>query len=53
MQAILTFITTNVLKHEEVRDLEQVFRRLDTNVDGILSRDEMMVGFKTAYPQYD
>lgn len=53
VQAILTFITTNIVKHEEVKDLEHVFRRLDTNQDGKLSKLELSEGFKIAYPHYD
>lgn len=30
-----------------------MFRRLDTNQDGKLSRDELVDGFKMAYPHYD
>jgi calcium-dependent protein kinase len=53
MQAVLTYIMTNIIQHKETKDLEQAFKRLDTNQDGKLSKEELTEGFKQSYPQYD
>ena len=44
---------TNIIQHKETKDLEQVFKRLDTNQDGKLSKEELAEGFQQAYPHYD
>lgn len=53
MQAILTFIMTNIINHKETKELEQVFKSLDQNQDGKLSKEELLEGFKKTYPHYD
>ena len=53
IQAILTFITTNIIQHQETKELEVLFKKLDTNQDGKLSQEELTQGFKKAYPHYD
>lgn len=52
-QAVCTFIVTNVLKHEETKQLELAFKKLDTNYDGLLSREEVKQAYQEAYPQHD
>ena len=44
MQAILTFIITNIVQHDEIKELENLFKRLDTNQDGKLNKDELVTG---------
>lgn len=44
---------TNIIQHKETKDLEQVFKRLDSNQDGKLSKDELAEGFRQSYPHYD
>lgn len=41
------------MRHQERKELEILFRDLDTNKDGKLSRQELITGFKKAYPHYD
>ena len=53
IQAVLTFIMTNIIQHKETKELEQVFKKLDTNQDGKLSKEELTEAFKKAYPHYD
>ena len=44
VQAILTFIITNISQHDEIKELETLFKKLDTNQDCKLSRDELLEG---------
>lgn len=53
MQAILTFISTNIIQHEDTRELETLFKSLDVDHDGKLSKAEIEEGYRQAYPQYD
>lgn len=53
IQAILTFIAANLIHHKDTKELEVLFKKLDTNQDGKLSKEELAQGFKKTYPQYD
>lgn len=44
IQAVLTFIVTNITTHDEIKELENLFKKLDTNQDGKLSKDELIQG---------
>lgn len=44
VHAILTFIITNIIQHDEIKELEALFKRLDLNQDGKLSREELIDG---------
>lgn len=44
VQAILTFIITNIVHHDDTKELEKVFKKLDTNQDGKLSEAELIEG---------
>ena len=44
MQAILTFIITNIIHYDEIKDLQNLFLQLDTNNDGKLSKEELIIG---------
>ena len=35
--------------NDDMKDLQKAFKVLDTNNDGMLSRKELMVGFKKIY----
>lgn len=37
------------LNHKGIRDIHQVFRRMDTNGDGVLSLDEVQAGFRDIF----
>jgi calcium-dependent protein kinase len=47
-QAVATYITSQVLKQEEVEDLKKTFLELDENNDGRLSHDELIMGYNKA-----
>jgi calcium-dependent protein kinase len=44
-QAALTFLTTHMITQEEMRELAKTFEALDTNNNGSLTHDELLVGF--------
>ena len=45
-QAVITFITHNLIAKEEIQNLRKVFRLLDNNNDGRISKLELQKGFK-------
>lgn len=60
VQAIMTFIMTNVVTHDETKELQNLFAKLDTDKDGKLSQQELYSGrqisdsgFKQVYPHLD
>ncbi|KAL4489837.1 hypothetical protein ABPG72_022477 [Tetrahymena utriculariae] len=44
-KAILTFISVNLVSSQDKVELENLFKRLDTNQDGRLSKEEIMNGY--------
>jgi Ca2+-binding EF-hand superfamily protein len=40
----LTFIVTNITSHDDVKELQNLFKKLDTNLDGKLSEAELIEG---------
>ena len=53
IQAILTFIITNIINHDEIKELENLFKKLDTNQDGKLSKEELVEAYKHVYTHLD
>ena len=53
MQAILTFIITNIIHHDDIKELENLFKKLDSNQDGRLSKEELVEGYKWVYTHLD
>jgi len=45
-QAVITFITHNFIANEEIQNLRKVFKLLDKNSDGRISKTELQKGFK-------
>ena len=45
-QAALSYITTQMSTSQEISKLRDLFIRLDLNGDGVLSRDELLAGYK-------
>lgn len=44
-QAVMAFITSQLVTKEDTKQLTQAFRKLDTNGDGKLSKEEMFKGY--------
>ena len=44
VQAIMTFIMTNVVTQDEIKELQNLFTKLDTDKDGRLSQQELFEG---------
>lgn len=51
---------TNITTHDEIKELENLFKKLDTNQDGKLSKEELMqgsvcgdAGYSQLYPHLD
>eukprot|EP00347_Sterkiella_histriomuscorum_P023969 403332760 len=51
-QAVLTYIVTQIVSHDEIRNTKQIFQSLDTNNDGKLSREELIVGYRKIYGDF-
>jgi calcium-dependent protein kinase len=49
--AIMTFIVTRMLSREDENDLREAFSALDTDGNGILSKEELLIGYKKANPK--
>ena len=49
-QAALTCIVNNLLSKEEKNDLLELFQQFDTNGDGVLSKQEILHGYKQLMP---
>jgi calcium-dependent protein kinase len=45
-QAALAFIATHLAKDEEKRDLDKIFKAIDINGDGDLSKEEVLMGYE-------
>lgn len=53
IDAIQGFIARQVVTHKETKDLVEVFRALDSNWDGKLSKDELFKYYKKSMPEND
>ena len=49
----ISFITNQLMLKEERADLEKQFKEWDLNGDGVLSRDEIIQGYKKTYGSVD
>lgn len=47
-QAALAFIASQLTSKEETEDLEKIFKQIDENGDGQLSKDEILKGYSEA-----
>ena len=45
-QAALSYMVNHLLSKEEKQDLTEMFQKFDKNNDGVLSKEEIMEGFK-------
>lgn len=45
-QAALAFIASHLTKDEEKRDLDKIFKEIDINGDGNLSKEEVLLGYE-------
>ncbi len=44
-QAAVTFIVNQLTTKDEMGELQRAFKALDTNNDGVLSREELLIGY--------
>ncbi len=47
--AVLTLIANQFATKDDLKELEQTFKSMDTNGDGILSKDELLDGYTKIY----
>jgi len=52
-KATIAFIINQLILKEERVDLKKLFKEWDTNGDGVLSKDEIMAGYKKVYGHAD
>ena len=52
-QASLTYIVNNLLSKEEKNDMLELFQNFDENGDGVLTKEEILNGYKTIMPFED
>lgn len=52
-QAALTYIASQFTSKEEKHQLMQTFKALDTNGDGVLSREEIIQGYSKIMSEED
>ena len=52
-KTIISFIINQLIKKDERQELEKQFKEWDTNGDGVLSRDEIINGYKKTYGKVD
>jgi len=45
-QAVLSFMASQLTSHEEMNQLRETFQKLDKNGDGVLSKEEIIEGYK-------
>ena len=45
-QAAITFIVSQLASKEEMNELQKAFKALDLNRNGVLSRDELLIGYR-------
>lgn len=45
----MAFIASHLTKDEEKRDLDKIFKAIDTNGDGSLSKEEVLKGYELHY----
>ena len=45
-KGVLSFMTNLMTTEEEITELAEIFKKIDTSNDGFLSMDEIKVGFK-------
>ena len=52
-KTIISFIINQLVKKEERQELEKQFKDWDTNGDGVLSKEEIINGYKKTYGKVD
>jgi calcium-dependent protein kinase len=49
-EAMTTFIISQVLAYEDLRELGEAFKAIDVNCDGFITKDELLRAFKDSMP---
>ena len=49
LTAVIAYISSHLSTEQNDKDLRAMFTKLDTNGDGVLSRDEMISGFSNYF----
>ena len=52
-KTIISFIINQLIKKDERKELQKQFKDWDTNGDGVLSREEIINGYKKTYGKVD
>ncbi len=52
-QAAITFIVCQLSTKKEQEELYTTFKAMDKNGDGTITKEELVEGFRTIYPQLD
>ena len=52
-KATIAFIINQLILKDERNELEKQFKEWDTNGDGVLSKEEIMIGYKKTYGKVD
>ena len=52
-KTVISFIINQLVKKEERNELEKQFKDWDTNADGVLSKEEIINGYKKAFGKVD
>jgi Ca2+-binding EF-hand superfamily protein len=50
-QAVLTYAVSQKISTEEEREMGELFKSIDKNNDGTLTREELKEAFKKMYPE--